>query len=101
VVSEGSVKQNCDLTNRNRIRGSLDRTSVLLIAKSISIKDQGCISGRCAAKAVGLTSGDLRRVPRGTEEIERFPDRAAEVSRGHSRHAAKGIPKARTAPVRG
>ena len=40
-----------------------------MIAKSISIKDQGCKSGGCAAKAVELTSGDLRRVPAiGTEE---------------------------------
>ena len=28
-----------------------------MIAKSISIKGQGCRSGRCAAKAVELTSG--------------------------------------------
>ena len=34
-----------------------------MIAKSISIKGQGCKSGRCVAKAVVLTSGGLRRVP--------------------------------------
>ncbi len=33
--SEGSVKQNCDLTNRNRIRGDVGRTSCLETAKSI------------------------------------------------------------------
>ena len=63
VPSEGSVAQNRDLTNRNRIRGILGRTSGQLIAKSISIKGQGCRSGRCAGKAIKLTWGDLRRVP--------------------------------------
>jgi hypothetical protein len=33
-----------------------------MIAKSIAIKDRGGKSGGRAAKAVGLTSGDLRRV---------------------------------------
>ena len=61
--SEGSVEQNRDLTNRNRIRGILGRTSGRLIAKSRSIKGQGCRSGRCAAKAIELTWGGLRRVP--------------------------------------
>ena len=63
VASEGSVAQNRDLTNRNRIRGILGRTSGQLIAKSISIKSQGCRSGRCAGKAIELTWGDLRCVP--------------------------------------
>lgn len=36
--SEGSVVQNRDSTNRNRIRGRPAWTSVLLNAKSISIK---------------------------------------------------------------
>ena len=34
-----------------------------MIAKSISIKGQGCKFGRCAAKAAVLTSGGLGRVP--------------------------------------
>ena len=63
MVSEGSVEQNRDLTNRNRIEGNLGRTSGPLIAKSISIKGQGCRSGRAAGKATGLTWGGLRRVP--------------------------------------
>jgi hypothetical protein len=62
VASEGSVAQNRDLTNRNRIRGILGWTSGQLIAKSISIKSQGCRSGRCAGKAIELTWGGLLRV---------------------------------------
>jgi hypothetical protein len=63
VVSEGSVEQNRDLTNRNRIRGIPGRTSGQRVAKSISIKGQGCRSGRCAGKAIELTWGGLRHVP--------------------------------------
>ena len=63
VTSEGSVEQNRDLTNRNRIGGILGRTSGQRVAKSISIKGQGCRSGRCAGKAIELTWGDLRCVP--------------------------------------
>lgn len=33
-----------------------------MITKSISTKGHGCKSGRCAAKAVELTPGGLRRV---------------------------------------
>jgi hypothetical protein len=62
VASEGSVEQNRDLTYRNRIGGMSSRTSGLSIAKSISIKSSRCKFGRCAGKAVELTSGDLRRV---------------------------------------
>ena len=85
-ASEGSVEQNRDLTNRNRVLGTPGRTSNLLLAKSISIKGLACRSGRCAVKAVKLTSGDLCRCL-GTEagEVEKRPDRDAEVSRGHSR----------------
>ncbi len=39
------------------------RTSGRRIAKSISIKDQDCRSGRAAGKAIELTWGDLCRVP--------------------------------------
>jgi hypothetical protein len=63
VVSEGSVEQDRDLANRNRIRGNSGRTSGRLVAKSISIKGQGCRSGRDAAKAIELTPGGLRHVP--------------------------------------
>ena len=62
-LSEGSVEQNRDLTNRNRIRGIPGRTSGQRTAKSISIKGQGCRSGRGAGKAIELTQGGLRHVP--------------------------------------
>jgi len=63
VMSEGSVEQNRDLTNRNRIGGRPCRTNGQMTVKSISIKGTGCKSGGCAGKAVGLTSGGLHRVP--------------------------------------
>src|SRR6266446_5071691 len=63
-LSEGSVEQSRDPTNRNRIRGSAGRTSGQDVAKSISIKGQNCKSGGCAMKAVGLTPRDLHRVLR-------------------------------------
>jgi hypothetical protein len=63
VAFEGSAEQNRDLTGRNRIRGIPGPTSGQRIAKSTSIKDQGCRSGRRAGKAIELTWGDLRRVP--------------------------------------
>jgi hypothetical protein len=44
------VEQDRDLTNRNRIRGISGRTSGRLIAKSISISDQCCRSGRGAGE---------------------------------------------------
>ncbi len=56
------MEQNRDLTNRNRMGGILGRTSGQLIAKSRSIKGQGCRSGRCAVKVLELTSGGLRCV---------------------------------------
>jgi hypothetical protein len=65
------VEQSRGLTNRNRIGGIPGQTSGQLIAKSISIKDLGCRSGRCAVKAVELTSGGLRRVSMETEEAVR------------------------------
>ena len=74
------MEQNRDLTNRNRIRGIPGRTSGRLIAKSTSIKDQGCRSGRGAGKAIELTQGGLRHVPTfGTEGTARGPDRGAGV----------------------
>ena len=65
MASEGSVARNRDLTNRNRIGGIRSRTSGQLIAKSIAIKGCGCRSGRCAGKAIELTSGGLHRVSSG------------------------------------
>ncbi len=63
MASEGSAEQNRDPTNRNRIGGIHGRTSGPRIAKSISIKGQGCRSGGDAGKAIELTWGGLRRVP--------------------------------------
>jgi hypothetical protein len=49
-----------------------DWTSEQVIAKSTAIKGRGGKSGGRAAKAVGLTSGDLRRVREGrTERVVR------------------------------
>ena len=48
--------------NKNRIRGLPGRTSERVIAKSRAIKGREGKSGGDAAKAVGLTSGGLRRV---------------------------------------
>jgi hypothetical protein len=42
-----------------------------LAAKSVSIKGGGCRFGRCAAKVVELTSGDLRRAEGEEPEAER------------------------------
>jgi len=42
VLSEGSVEQNRDSTNRNRIRGSAGGTSGQKATKSIPIKRLGC-----------------------------------------------------------
>ncbi len=83
--SEGSVEQSRDPMDKNRIRGLPGRTSEQAIAKSAAIKGRGGKSGGCAVKAVGLTSGGLRRVrnPR-TERFRKGRDRGAEVSRGHS-----------------
>jgi hypothetical protein len=56
------VEQNRGPMDKNRIRGLPGRTSEQVIAKSTTIKDRGGKSGGRAAKAVDLTSGDLRRV---------------------------------------
>jgi hypothetical protein len=87
VASEGSVEQSRDLTNRNRIRGTPDRTSGPLIAKSTSIKDQACRSGRGAVKAIELTWGGLRPVPKGTEEAASALIGAQESAEGTVGHA--------------
>jgi len=57
------VEQSRGPMDKNRIRGLPGRTSERMIAKSGAIKDRGGKSGGRAVKAVGLTSGGLRRVP--------------------------------------
>jgi hypothetical protein len=42
-----------------------------MIAKSISIKGEGCRFGGCALKAVELTSGGLSHVPESGLRVER------------------------------
>jgi hypothetical protein len=60
--SEGSVEQECEPMNKNRIRGvSVGRASARF-AKSISIKDAKRRFGGCALKVVELTSGGLSLV---------------------------------------
>jgi hypothetical protein len=80
--SEGSVVQNRGLTHRNRMPGNSSGTSGLLTAKSVSIKHWRCRSGRRAAKADGLTSGDLPSSLWGSEEAERRPDQRQESAEG-------------------
>ena len=48
--------------DKNRIRGLPGGTSEPMIAKSKAIKGRGGKCGGYAMKAVGLTSGGLRRV---------------------------------------
>src|SRR5438874_6003649 len=84
--SEGSAKQRCEPMDKNRIPRRKRRTSGQRVAKSISINGAKRRSGGCAPKAIELTPGDLLRVaPWATEEVERPPDRGAEVSRRLSR----------------
>ena len=92
MASEGIVEQNRDLTNRNRIRGMLGRTSGRRIAKSISIKGQDCRSGRAAGKAIELTWGGLCRVPTsGLRKPQGDPSAAQESAEGIVGH---GVGKA-------
>ena len=87
--SEGSVEQNRDPMDKNRIRGLPGRTSEQMVAKSIAIKGRGGKSGGCAVKAVDLTSGGLRGVRKSrTERVRKARDRGAEVSRRHSSRLA-------------
>ena len=65
------MEQTCEPMYKNRIRGIRCRTSGQLIAKSISIKGNGCKSGGCARKAVELTSGDLPFVRDSGLRVER------------------------------
>ena len=75
--------------DKNRIRGLPGRTSERVIAKSRAIKGRGGKSGGYAVKAIGLTSGGLRRVQQSrTERVRKARDRGAEVSRGHSSRLA-------------
>jgi len=84
---------------KNRIRGIRCRTSGQLIAKSISIKGNGCKSGGCVRKAVELTSGDMPFVPESGLRVERSMLTGRQKS-------AEGVvvaqaAKARTVPARG
>lgn len=56
------MEQSCGLMDKNRIRGLPGRTSEQMIAKSRAINGRGGKFGGRAVKAVGLTSGGLRRV---------------------------------------
>jgi hypothetical protein len=70
--------------NKNRMRRER-WTSRPSTTKSVSIKSAERRSGDGAGKAVELTSGDLRSCSGiGTGEVERRPERDAEVSRGRS-----------------
>ena len=75
--------------NKNRIRGIRCRTSGQMTTKSISIKGTGCKSGGCVREG-GRTYLGRSAVCPGIRTEGRVidPDRAAEVSRGHSRHAS-------------
>jgi len=59
VLSEGSVEQKCELTNRNWINKRESWTSWFQATKSISIKNWQRKSSSCALKVFELTSGDL------------------------------------------
>ena len=79
------MEQSRDPMDKNRIRGLPGRTSGRMTAKSIAIKGRGGKSGGYAVKAVGLTSGGLRRVRKSrTERARKGRHCGAEVSRGHS-----------------
>ena len=100
--SERSVEQRREPMNKNRIGGIRRRTSGPTIAKSISIKSAGCKSGGCALKAVELTSGGLLHVPgSGLRGEAIHPDRAAEVSSGHTSCASDEGPNGRKRRIGG
>src|SRR5712692_1451230 len=71
---------------KNRVWRRERRTSEQRIAKSISIEGAERKPGGCARKAVGLTSGGLRRVrDDGLRGAARLFECGAGVSRGRSR----------------
>ena len=83
------MEQRRDPMDKNRIRGLPGRASGRMTAKSTAIKGRGGRFGECAVKAVGLTSGDLRRVRKfRTERFRKGRDRGAEVSRWYSSRLA-------------
>ena len=86
--SEGSVEQSRDPMDKNRIRGLPGRTSEPMIAKSTAIKGRGGKSGGCAVKAVGLTSGGLRRVRKPRTERARKGRHQGPSSRCRSQQRA-------------
>jgi hypothetical protein len=82
---ERSAERKREPMNKNRMKRRERWASGQLTAKPISIENAERKSGGCAWKAARLTSGDLRRAPRGAGRAERLSDRGAEVSSGHSR----------------
>jgi hypothetical protein len=86
-TSEGSVEQSRDPTNRNRIRGILGRTSGPPIAKSGSMKRQGCRSGGGATKTIEFTWEACTPFQIGTEEVARRLTGAHESAEGIVGHA--------------
>ena len=73
VLSEGSVEQTCELTDRNLINRRQGWASWRETAKPVSTKNRKRKSGSCAGKAARLTPGGLRWCSKfGTSEIERF-----------------------------
>jgi hypothetical protein len=73
------VEQIRDLMDKKQVRGLPGRTSGHMIAKSISIKDQGGKPDRCAEKVRELTTGGPA-----CHELQGF-------SRGHSRRIQAGL----------
>jgi hypothetical protein len=61
--SEGSVEQSCDPMDKNRITRLVRPDERAGNREVHAIKGLGSRFGGCAATAVELTSGDLRRVP--------------------------------------
>ena len=95
--SEGSAEQNRDLTYRNRIGGHTARANWHETAKPISIKGAWGKFGRCAGKAVKLTSGDLHRVrdsglgkPRGfLTAVQKSAEGVVPASERSARHSSE------------
>lgn len=108
-LSEGSVEQRRDPTNRNRIGGRTGGTSGQVTAKSISIKDRSCKSGGDATTAVEPTPRGLHRGPRGLGTLRGVltpMQKSAEGivgARATSRMTGglTGAPKAQTVPTKG
>lgn len=75
------------------------RTSKREVAKSVSIKGVSCKSGRCARKAVVLTSGDLRRVPK--KGLRESRETLTAVQKSAASVVPTEVGKAQTVPRKG